>query len=41
MKSLLSLLLIISNVLVIAHAGDWPSWRGPARDDVSTEKGLL
>ena len=41
MKTLLSFLLIISNVLVTAHAGDWPSWRGPARDDVSMEKGLL
>ena len=25
----------------IAGAGDWPSWRGPARDDISTETGLL
>lgn len=24
-----------------AHAGDWPQWRGPARDDVQTESGLL
>ncbi len=23
------------------HAGDWPSWRGPNRDDVSLETGLL
>src|SRR2546430_17346271 len=22
-------------------ASDWPQWRGPNRDDVSTEKGLL
>src|SRR5436190_5578879 len=22
-------------------AGDWPQWRGPNRDDVSLEKGLL
>ncbi|MFN5534945.1 MAG: PQQ-binding-like beta-propeller repeat protein [Planctomyces sp.] len=22
-------------------AGDWPSWRGPNRDDISTETGLL
>ena len=41
MKTLLSFLLIIYNVLVTADAGDWPSWRGPARDDVSKEKGLL
>jgi outer membrane protein assembly factor BamB len=24
-----------------ASAGDWPQWRGPNRDDVSTETGLL
>jgi outer membrane protein assembly factor BamB len=23
------------------YANDWPQWRGPARDDVSTETGLL
>ena len=22
-------------------AGDWPQWRGPNRDDISTETGLL
>jgi outer membrane protein assembly factor BamB len=26
---------------VEAIAGDWPSWRGPNRDDISTETGLL
>ena len=41
MKTLLSFLLILSNVLVTVDAGDWPSWRGPARDDISKEKGLL
>jgi outer membrane protein assembly factor BamB len=25
----------------LATAGDWPQWRGPARDDISTETGLL
>jgi outer membrane protein assembly factor BamB len=25
----------------ILHATDWPQWRGPARDGVSKEKGLL
>jgi outer membrane protein assembly factor BamB len=25
----------------ISLAGDWPQWRGPNRDDVSTETGLL
>ncbi|MGV2333837.1 MAG UNVERIFIED_CONTAM: PQQ-binding-like beta-propeller repeat protein [Planctomycetaceae bacterium] len=24
-----------------ATAGDWPSWRGPNRDDISVETGLL
>ena len=24
-----------------AHAADWPQWRGPRRDGVSTETGLL
>jgi hypothetical protein len=32
-------LLIISGGSAIA--GDWPSWRGPNRDDISTETGLL
>lgn len=27
--------------LVCAHADDWPQYRGPRRDDVSAEKGLL
>jgi outer membrane protein assembly factor BamB len=25
----------------LAHAGDWPQWRGPQRDDISQETGLL
>ena len=25
----------------LTQAADWPQWRGPARDDVSTETGLL
>src|SRR5436189_6111466 len=24
-----------------AGPGDWPGWRGPNRDEISTEKGLL
>src|SRR5688572_19287144 len=33
-------LLILSSVLTV-FAADWPQWRGPNRDDVSAEKGLL
>ena len=41
MKILLSYLSIVITGHIYLHAGDWPSWRGIARDDVSTEKGLL
>lgn len=36
-----SLLLRLSSLVVglsLAHAADWPVWRGPARDGISTEK---
>jgi outer membrane protein assembly factor BamB len=29
------------SAVVAARAGDWPQWRGPDRDDVSKETGLL
>ena len=35
---------VISIVLLltgIVHAADWPQWRGPARDGISAETGLL
>lgn len=34
---------LISSIFSAMHvsAGDWPSWRGPNRDDVNTETGLL
>ena len=41
MKFLLSVLSILVINFSFLNAGDWPSWRGTARDDVSTEKGLL
>jgi outer membrane protein assembly factor BamB len=36
----LALLLSLSGA-TLATAGDWPQWRGPNHDDVSTETGLL
>lgn len=32
---------VIAASSAVAGAFDWPQWRGPNRDDVSTEKGLL
>ena len=34
-------LLLISLFTLAASATDWPQWRGPNRDDISTENGLL
>jgi len=36
-----SALLVCLTVISAARADDWPQWRGPNRDDVSKEKGLL
>ena len=33
--------LSLSLTFATLHAGDWPQWRGPNRNGVSTEKGLL
>jgi outer membrane protein assembly factor BamB len=41
MTRLASLLLVCLTVVSAARADDWPQWRGPNRDDVSKEKGLL
>jgi outer membrane protein assembly factor BamB len=38
---LASLLLVCLSLHSAARADDWPQWRGPNRDDVSKEKGLL
>ena len=36
-----SLALIASVITTAAAPGDWPTWRGPKRDGLSTETGLL
>ena len=36
-----STLVLVSAITLPSFAGDWPQWRGPSRDGVSTEKGLL
>jgi len=35
------MVLLVALTTSIAQAGDWPQYRGPNRDDVSTETGLL
>ena len=40
MKILLSFSALIAITCSHVSAGDWPTWRGLARDDISTEKGL-
>ena len=41
MKYSLALVLIIASATVPTMADDWPQWRGPHRDGISSEKGLL
>src|SRR5688572_3675087 len=36
-----SVALFLSFQTLIASASDWPQWRGPKRDGISTETGLL
>ncbi|MEQ2008430.1 MAG: PQQ-binding-like beta-propeller repeat protein [Limisphaerales bacterium] len=36
-----SLVLLASLISAAAAPGDWPTWRGPKRDGISTETGLL
>jgi outer membrane protein assembly factor BamB len=40
-KNLVALLVCFFPASHPLRAGDWPQWRGPNRDDVSTEQGLL
>lgn len=37
----LLLIFVVGGWTLSAHGADWPQYRGPARDDVSQEKGLL
>ena len=37
----LSSVLAIATTASTVNAGDWPAWRGPNRDEISTETGLL
>ena len=41
MKRLIPIWLTAAFVCAQLHAADWPQWRGPGRDAVSQEKGLL
>ena len=40
-KNLTTIVLFVSLSSAALAFGDWPQWRGPNRDDLSTEKGLL
>jgi hypothetical protein len=40
-RSAILLALIVLLIPLWTHAGDWPQWRGPNRDDRATETGLL
>lgn len=40
-KVIKALLVFVLATTSIGLAGDWPQWRGPNRDGISTEKGLM
>src|SRR5688500_9506861 len=40
-KSFLAATLAAAVITAAAHAADWPQWRGPRRDSISEEEGLL
>ena len=39
--TLFTALTLVSVLTATAAPGDWPTWRGPKRDGLSTETGLL
>jgi outer membrane protein assembly factor BamB len=41
MKLTIAFITLLSIISSLLQAGDWPSWRGASRDDISPEKGLL
>lgn len=41
MKRLTTLLAFVTLTAATLHAADWPQWRGPQRDSICTETGLL
>jgi outer membrane protein assembly factor BamB len=41
MKYSLVLIAVIATVVIPSKADDWPQWRGPQRNGISQEKGLL
>ncbi len=40
MKKLIAILIIVANGIVVFGA-DWPQWRGPERNGISKETGLV
>ncbi len=40
-RLLLPALFAFVGISLIAHADDWPQWRGPDRTGISKERGLL
>lgn len=40
-QQVLAMVLMVSMISTAIHAEDWPRWRGPDRNDISKETGLL